>query len=762
VLGNGRFGQRPGSPPALETTQGNWVVVRQYDAVPSTAAFPWSAFSAQIGAIALSNVSGRLAAVASKSNGAWQVSLFSYDADGRLANRYTYTQDNSGGSVLTAVNTTIAYSRDLRDAITQRALTVGSNTFNHWYDYDSRGLLWRVYASTGATKPGSPDVTYSYRPSGQVQDRQFQGGPLVPLQYSIREQLASIGDPASSAYPFSARYGYNANGTISDAEFYSAGSPAAAKRYKYVFSTYDALNRVKSADFSSWNGSAWASTLAYDLPSIGYDAAGNITALQRYRQDGTLIDNLTYSYPSSSNRLSSLSEAAGASAETWDAEGGSFTYDGNGNLLSAPAPYAVSAVTYDHRNLPTSLTSNGVTSAYRYDDTGERIVKQVGSGNGEIYVLDGATTLGVVTVNASGTPVSWYFNVLAGDRVVGRQPNTGSRSYYQADLLGTTRSVVQGATVVESYDYDPWGLLMTGRTLGSGTKEGFTGKERDAETSLDYFGARYYMAALGRFGSLDPLAEKHSGWSPYSYVLGNPLSLVDPDGKQVSAQSVKEFGQGFLDRGVAMLGSFAAGTYNTIQNPGPTVNALYDLATPAGRAVAIANLVTAVDDRVAKWLTGDSRMRGGVAAEASAVALLTVGSEFVPSEMRGASALSEMRAGASAEAMSLFRAVTGEELADLSARSGAFRNPFGIESKYFSETAEGAASYARQAFEQGGGVYQGPYTLVRTSIPSNLVTPIMRAQTDRGIPTIVIPTDKLPQLTPAQPMPFIPRPDKNP
>jgi RHS repeat-associated protein len=58
--------------------------------------------------------------------------------------------------------------------------------------------------------------------------------------------------------------------------------------------------------------------------------------------------------------------------------------------------------------------------------------------------------------------------------------------------------VVEGTTVVESYDYDPWGVLMPGRTKGSGTKEGFTGKERDSESGLDYFGARHYMAALGR------------------------------------------------------------------------------------------------------------------------------------------------------------------------------------------------------------------------------------------------------------------------
>jgi RHS repeat-associated protein len=368
-----------------------------------------------------------------------------------------------------------------------------------------------------------------------VQDRQFQGSPLVPLRYTIREELETIGDPASTSYPFSARYTYNANGTIAESEFYTAGTPAAEKRYKYTFANYDALNRLKSADFSAWNGSGWTAMLAYGLAGITYDGSGNLTALQRYRQNPSLVDNLTYTYPSNSNRLSSVSDAAGASSESWDVESGSFTYDANGNLTSAPAPYGITAASYDHRNLPISLTSNGTTTSYRYDEAGERIAKQVGSGSTEVYVMDGAATLGVVTVNGSGSPVSWYFNVFAGDKVIGREPNGGTRSYYHQDLLGTTRSVVQTATVVESYDYDPWGVLMPYRTLGSGTKEGFTGKERDAETGLDYFGARHYMAALGEWASPDQLAEKHPEWSPYNYVLDNPLLLVDPDGQQVSA-----------------------------------------------------------------------------------------------------------------------------------------------------------------------------------------------------------------------------------
>ena len=525
------------SPPPLETTQANWLVVRAYDAKPSTAAFPWSLFSAEITPLTLANVSGRLAAVASKSNGAWQVTLFSYDADGRVATRHTFTQANGGASVLAALNTQVNYVRDLRDAVTERWLTVGSSTFNHWYDYDNRGLLWKVFASTGSVKPGTPDVTFTYRPSGQLQERQFQGGPLVPVRYTIREELEKIGDPAFTTYPFSARYAYHANGTVSEGEFYSAGSPAAQKRYRYQFSTtsYDALNRLKSADFSGWNGSSWTSTLAHDLADIAYDASGNITALQRYREIGTLVDNLTYAYPGGSNKLSSVTDAVGSTPESWDAETGAFTYDSNGNLLTAPPPYVISAVSYDHQNLPLSLTSNGVTSSYRYDGAGQRITKQVAGGNTEVYVLDGASSLGVVTVNVSGTPTSWFFNVLAGDRVIGRQPNAGNRRYYHSDLLGSTRAVVEGAAVVESYDPEPWGLLMPGRTLGSGTKEGFTGKERDAESGLDYFGARLYMPAIARWTSLDPLAEKHPEWSPYNYVLNNPIVLLDPDGRQVAA-----------------------------------------------------------------------------------------------------------------------------------------------------------------------------------------------------------------------------------
>ena len=60
----------------------------------------------------------------------------------------------------------------------------------------------------------------------------------------------------------------------------------------------------------------------------------------------------------------------------------------------------------------------------------------------------------------------------------------------------------------------------------------FTGKERDSETGFSYFGARYYDSdILTGWLSVDPMADKYPGLSPYAYCAWNPIKLVDPDGE---------------------------------------------------------------------------------------------------------------------------------------------------------------------------------------------------------------------------------------
>jgi RHS repeat-associated protein len=96
---------------------------------------------------------------------------------------------------------------------------------------------------------------------------------------------------------------------------------------------------------------------------------------------------------------------------------------------------------------------------------------------------------------------------------------------------------------MKRHDYLPFGEeigLIGGRTsqrgyVADGTRQKFTQKERDNETNLDYFLARYYSYTQGRFTSPDPLmasarVSQPQSWNRYSYVLNNPLRMVDSTG----------------------------------------------------------------------------------------------------------------------------------------------------------------------------------------------------------------------------------------
>lgn len=126
--------------------------------------------------------------------------------------------------------------------------------------------------------------------------------------------------------------------------------------------------------------------------------------------------------------------------------------------------------------------------------------------------------------------------------------------FYHLDALGSVRMVTnRTGAVVARYDYLPFGeeipVLVGGRNQvpGYGADAGarrFTGKERDSESGLHFFGARYYGASFGRFTTTDPtfnitgnLANPQR-WNRYVYALNSPLGVVDPDGREpVKAQA---------------------------------------------------------------------------------------------------------------------------------------------------------------------------------------------------------------------------------
>ncbi|MBR6131151.1 MAG: hypothetical protein IKQ20_04760 [Bacteroidales bacterium] len=61
----------------------------------------------------------------------------------------------------------------------------------------------------------------------------------------------------------------------------------------------------------------------------------------------------------------------------------------------------------------------------------------------------------------------------------------------------------------------------------------FSAKERDVETGLSYFGARYYSSDLSIWLSVDPMSDKYPSLSPYVYCADNPVKLVDPNGEEI-------------------------------------------------------------------------------------------------------------------------------------------------------------------------------------------------------------------------------------
>ena len=81
----------------------------------------------------------------------------------------------------------------------------------------------------------------------------------------------------------------------------------------------------------------------------------------------------------------------------------------------------------------------------------------------------------------------------------------------------------------------------------SGETYTFSAKEKDSETGLSYFGARYYSSDLSIWLSVDPMSDKYPSLSPYVYCANNPVKLVDPDGRKIvfAKGTSKEFKEQF-------------------------------------------------------------------------------------------------------------------------------------------------------------------------------------------------------------------------
>ena len=189
-------------------------------------------------------------------------------------------------------------------------------------------------------------------------------------------------------------------------------------------------------------------------------------------------------------------------------------------------------------------------ASYQYDGEGQRAVKNLQSG-GTLY-WPGPDGAPLAESDLAGNLTAEYV-YFGGQRIARTDYTSGSATlkYYLTDRLGSTIGVVDAtfANVLEDSDYYPYGREIP--TVSSDSNHcKFTGKERDAETGYDYFGARYYGSNTGRWMSPDwangASAVPYADFSDpqtlnlYAYVRNNPIANSDPIGHNIIADGLEQ------------------------------------------------------------------------------------------------------------------------------------------------------------------------------------------------------------------------------
>jgi RHS repeat-associated protein len=324
----------------------------------------------------------------------------------------------------------------------------------------------------------------------------------------------AITSPAPCSFP---RYTTGDNGNV----FTVANNRDSTRTQSF---TYDSLNRIASAESS---GSAWGETFTIDAWGNMIGETGisgktnheglNTTALTNNQLSG-------FGYDAAGNMTSN-----GSATNAYDAEnrlvwtsGYRYLYDGKGERVEK---CAVASAT-------TACPTSGTTGTLYWRGTGSDTLAEtdLGGNDEEEYLFFNGQRIARRDVSSTGATIAVH--------------------YYFSDHLGT-HGVVEsatGTTCEQDIDYYPYGGVENDYCSGSGVTQNykFTGKERDSESGLDNFGARYSTSSLGRFMTPDWAAKPvnvpyaHFGnpqsLNLYSYVQNNPTTVGDPDGHETEAE----------------------------------------------------------------------------------------------------------------------------------------------------------------------------------------------------------------------------------
>ena len=348
-------------------------------------------------------------------------------------------------------------------------------------------------------------------------------------------------------------------GDVSSMEWMS-GAGTGTRSYDFA---YDGLGRLVSADYGEYGDHV----VGYGT-SYSYDNMGNLLSLSR-EGDMTsslkgIVDNLSMTYDG--NMLASVSDSAPAPSVTGSAdfrdgvsEAVEYTYDRNGNMTS-DLNRKVSLISYNRQNRPARIKHSGGTETFTYLSDG---TKRERTALGKDWSLSRTEYRGnLVCADDSLKYILFDGGLIAMD---GSSPEY---LFFLRDHLGSVRVVARpDGKVVQVNHYYPYGMAFAGGGMsgnaGAHPVEGgvsvaggsleiggetggmelarpgasqpyrFLGNELYTSNSLGLydFSARMYDPALGRFLSVDPMAETCLNMTPFAYCGNNPIIRVDPEGE---------------------------------------------------------------------------------------------------------------------------------------------------------------------------------------------------------------------------------------
>ncbi len=390
-------------------------------------------------------------------------------------NRMTrYAYDNKTFRLLR--QRTEGYSKSVVGDVVTYAYTGGTNKQDDGFNYDLVGNIVNIFVRvTDCGIGGTPDAL----------DRTFEYDPIYRLTY--------------------------ADGRESDTQ--------SGNNYLY--------------DDAPAPSTPLPSNVNYYERNYDYDKLGNVLSVVQTGTNGFTRD---YTYNSGKNTLQKIEDATPATIE-------SYTYDNCGNTLTTNLNrYYI----WNHTDqLLCYKNQAGITPSVftQYDYAGQdRVSKLVRTGNDyerTIYI-DGIFEY-VKLETLSTTYEKNYIHIIDDkSRIAEVRINTGTAFpgditddvvYILEDQIGSSavRLNISG-TIIDEEEYYPFGDSSL-RTF-TYKRYRYVGKEKDAESGLYYYGARYYAAWTCRFISVDPLAAEYAYLTPYNYAGNKPIGDFDIDGMQ--------------------------------------------------------------------------------------------------------------------------------------------------------------------------------------------------------------------------------------